>query len=121
MSSQHDDTTIRHHLFVDTKCRWDFLGNYNGWVIRSVSAIIYHKGDISDIGPGHILKSLDAQTELLKSTRNAIAGSEESSLAGQLKLLRTDLNDQQRRDEEAREKFSELISKRLDKISHCTK
>lgn len=90
---------------------------YKGISLTSGWQPVEIQGDISDIGPGHILKSLDAQTELLKSTRDAIASSEESSLAGQLKLLRTDLNDQQRRDEEAREKFSELISKHLEEFA----
>lgn len=41
-------------------------------------------------------RSAAEQTELLSATRDAIAGSEESSLAGQLKLLRADLGDRQR-------------------------
>ena len=45
------------------------------------------------------------QRELLQSTRDAIAGEEESSLAGQLKLLRVDLSDRQRDDAAVRERF----------------
>lgn len=49
-----------------------------------------------DVGPEDIYETLRQQTELLEATRDAIAGSEESSLAGQLKLLRMDVADQQR-------------------------
>lgn len=42
----------------------------------------------SEVEPADILAKLDEQTRLLESTRDAVAGSEESSLAGQVKLLR---------------------------------
>lgn len=37
-----------------------------------------------DVGPENILATLNEQTKLLQATRDAIAGSEESSLAGQM-------------------------------------
>ena len=61
-----------------------------------------------EIGPADILAKLDEQTRLLAATRDAVAGDEESSLAGQMKLLRTDLADQHRDD---RQTFDELVQK----------
>ena len=55
-----------------------------------------------DVGPENILATLNEQTKLLQATRDAIAGSEESSLAGQMKLLRTDTQDWRRQEQEAR-------------------
>ena len=73
--------------------------------------------DESEIGPAEILATLNEQTLLLQTTRDAIAGSEESSLAGQMKLLRTDLEDRHRRDREARDELGNLLWKRLDEFA----
>ena len=73
--------------------------------------------DESEIGPAEILATLNEQTLLLQTTRDAIAGSEESSLAGQMKLLRTDLEDRHRRDREARDALVNLLWKRLDEFA----
>lgn len=50
-------------------------------------------GEGRDVGP-MIIKALETQTETLEKLRNAIAGDEESSLAGQMKLFRSDTSDQ---------------------------
>ncbi len=50
----------------------------------------------ADVGPQDILTVLQKHTDLLRQSRDAIAGTEESSLAGQLKLMRTDLGDHRR-------------------------
>ena len=60
----------------------------------------------SEVGPADILAKLDEQTRLLEATRDAVAGSEESSLAGQVKLLRTDLADRHRDDRQAFDNFA---------------
>ena len=60
----------------------------------------------SEVGPADILAKLDEQTRLLEATRDAVAGSEESSLAGQVKLLRTDLADRHRDDRQAFDAFA---------------
>ena len=73
--------------------------------------------DESEIGPAEILAALNEQTLLLQTTRDAIAGGEESSLSGQLKLLRTDLEDRHRRDGEARDALATLLWKRLDEFT----
>ena len=62
-----------------------------------------------EVGPADILAKLDEQTRLLQATRDAVAGSEESSLAGQMKLLRTDLADRHRDDRKAFDDFAEQV------------
>ncbi len=68
-----------------------------------------------DVGPADVVAVLREQRDLLKATRDAIAGDEESSLAGQLKLLRGDLRDRQRAFEaelwERLSGFAEMLSK----------
>ena len=49
-------------------------------------------GSSSNIGP-ELLTSMQKQNDQLDMLRNAIAGDEESSVAGQLKQLRSDAND----------------------------
>lgn len=50
----------------------------------------------TEVGPEDVLRVLEKHTDLLRQSRDAIAGTEESSLAGQLKLMRTDLGDHRR-------------------------
>ena len=66
-----------------------------------------------EVGPEDVVAVLTEQKELLQATRDAIAGGEESSLAGQLKLLRTDLSDRRREDAEARKRFEAELWQRL--------
>ena len=63
----------------------------------------------SEVGPADILAKLDEQTRLLAATRDAVAGSEESSLAGQMKLLRTDLANWHRDDRQALDGFVQQL------------
>lgn len=56
-----------------------------------------------DVGPA-LLEAMDRQNQGLDALRRAVAGEEESSLAGQLKLLRSDTNDH------ARETQRQLLS-----------
>ncbi len=67
----------------------------------------------SEVGPADILSKLDEQTRLLEATRDAVAGSEESSLAGQVKLLRTDLTDRHRDDRQAFNDFADHLWEQL--------
>ena len=67
----------------------------------------------ADVGPEEIVALLTEQKNLLQATRDAIAGSEESSLAGQLKLLRADLSDRRREDDATRKRFEAELWKRL--------
>ncbi len=71
----------------------------------------------SEVGPADILAKLDEQTRLLESTRDAVAGVEESSLAGQLKLLRTDLTDRHRDDRQAFEAFAGHLREQLTEVA----
>lgn len=72
--------------------------------------------------PGHFLDVLKKQNELLESTKKVIAGDEESSLAGRMKLIHSDLrewNDENRKRAEGFQaelwrqfsEFSEMLSK----------
>ena len=68
-------------------------------------------------GPEEILAELRSHTEMLRqlqAVREAIAGAEESSLAGQLKLMRTDLQDARREDRASREAFEKDLWAKLD-------
>ena len=69
----------------------------------------------ADVGPEEVVAVLTEQKDLLQAIREAIAGGEESSLAGQLKLLRGDLRDRQRAFEaqlwERLAGFAEMLSR----------
>ncbi|NJM12284.1 MAG: hypothetical protein HC889_10705 [Synechococcaceae cyanobacterium SM1_2_3] len=51
---------------------------------------------VANAGPEEILSALLDQNQILKALKTAISSSEETSLVGQLKLLRTDENDRHR-------------------------
>ena len=70
-----------------------------------------------EASPEQVVALLEQQTQLLQATRDAIAGREESSLAGQLGLLRTALSDRQRQDKEYREQFEEKLWKHLTEFA----
>ena len=72
---------------------------------------------VSETGPEEILVELRRHTEmlhLLPNLRDAIAGAEESSLAGQLKLMRTDFQDARRQERANRTAFEESLWTKLD-------
>ena len=71
----------------------------------------------SEVGPADILSKLDEQTRLLEATRDAVAGSEESSLSGQMKLLRTDLTDRHRDDRQAFDAFADHLREQLKEVA----
>ena len=71
----------------------------------------------AEVGPEEILDELRGHTAMLRllpDVREAIAGAEESSLAGQLKLLRADLLDARRVDRTGREAFEKELWQKLD-------
>jgi len=75
-----------------------------------------HKQAIStskDVGP-EILKSLEKQTAHIEALKHAIAGSEESSLAGQVKLFRTDARDWHDDDKKSMEILTQELWRRLE-------
>lgn len=74
---------------------------------------------VSEAGPEEILSELCSHTEMLQllpSLRDAVAGAEESSLAGQLKLMRTDFQDARRDERSRRTEFEESLWGRLDAV-----
>ena len=73
----------------------------------------------NEVGPEAILHELQKQSqvlELLPDVRDAIAGAEESSLAGQLKLFRTDFQDARREDQARRSTFESSLWTKLDEF-----
>ena len=73
------------------------------------------EGAAADVQPSDLLAALNDQTQLLEATREAVAGTEESSLAGQLKLMRTDLADRRREQADAMRAMIESLWMRLDR------
>ena len=72
---------------------------------------------VAEAGPEEILGEMRRHTEMLEllpNLRDAIAGAEESSLAGQLKLIRTDFHDARREDRANRTVFEESLWSKLD-------
>ena len=69
--------------------------------------------DTEGATPEDVLVAIKEQTELLRATRDAIAGSEESSLSGQVKLMRTDMRDHARNEREERKAFAEKLWQQL--------
>ncbi len=70
-----------------------------------------------EAGPEEILSELrnhSQMLQLLPTLRDAIAGADESSLAGQLKLMRTDFQDARREDRANRAEFEESLWAKLD-------
>ncbi len=85
-------------------------------VFRGMEPFLTVKGAgtvAAEVGPEDVVAVLNEQKDLLKATRDAIAGGEESSLAGQLKLLRADLWDRRREDAAVRERFEAKLWERL--------
>jgi len=82
----------------------------------------------SDVTASDLLAALNAQTEQMQLLRQdqrerlnalhaAVAGQEETNLAGQMKLLRADMNDRDRQDRLDREEFSGKLWRRLEEFS----
>lgn len=92
------------------------LGIFAGLIFRFAERRF--KGDIlndeqSEISPEDIAKILNEQKDLMQDMRDAIASPEESSLAGQLKLLRTDLTDRHKENTSFQERFEAELWQRL--------
>jgi chromosome segregation ATPase len=80
--------------------------------------------ELEGAGPEEILGALVQQNETLAGLRTAIAGSEETSLVGQLKLLRSDQNDQHKevmggieKDRETLNQFAGQLWQRLEQFA----
>lgn len=80
-----------------------------------------------DVGAAEIYRSVNEQTELLKGLQDSIAGEDESTLVGQLKLMRSDVNDNHRllykESQETKESTEKLVfaateqSERLERFT----
>ena len=75
------------------------------------------RSDRTGVGPEQVVALLQEQKGLLQETRDAIAGREESSLAGQLGLLRRDLSDRRRTDDDYREGFEKKLWEHLTEFA----
>jgi hypothetical protein len=65
--------------------------------------------EIKDVEPKDILRAIISQEQHLVGLRKAISGEEESSLTGQIKLLRSDISDNHRNQQDAFGVFSKEL------------
>lgn len=73
--------------------------------------------EIRDVEPKDILRAIVNQEKHLVELKKAISSDNESSLTGQIKLLRSDVNDNNRQQQENFEKFSQKLWKNLKEFS----
>lgn len=66
-----------------------------------------------DVTPSDIYRVLNEQKDLQEAVRKSIAGSEESSLVGQIRLLRSDFTDFSRKSDASRLEFEARLFKEL--------
>jgi len=62
-----------------------------------------------EVTPAHILRSLENQNQTLEQVARGLSASEEGSVVGQLKMVRTDLGDGFAQSRKAREAFEEKL------------
>jgi len=62
-----------------------------------------------EVTPGHILSSLERQNVSLETMLRSLSASEEGSVVGQLKMVRTDLSDAANRQRQSREQFESRL------------
>ncbi len=92
-------------------------GIFFGVLFRVLEPLLIRRDDAAAAGDSPeeaIVALLTEQKVLNQGIRDAIAGSEESSLAGQLKLLRADLSDRRREEDTTRERFERELWQRLE-------
>ena len=70
-----------------------------------------------DITPNDIHAALTAQAELLGKIAQGLSGSEEGSLVGQLKLLRSEVGDFSRSQRDSQQAFSERLWSEMDRFA----
>jgi len=70
-----------------------------------------------DVTPGDIYRSMRDNNDLLSDLKNAIAGTEEGSLVGQVKLLRSDIGDFRSETNRTRNEFNERLWKELQNFA----
>lgn len=76
------------------------------------------KGAVVDsVTPEHIYGAMTRQVELLESLGQSLTGNEEGSVAGQLKLLRTDISDFRNNLGRDRESFEKQLFEHMDSFA----
>jgi hypothetical protein len=99
----HIDTSIPSLLDgLKTAFITSIVGMVFAMVFNAVDAWIFsakreNSEVIEEVTPKHIYSALQSQTEALQQMAAGITGNEEGSLVGQIKLLKSDLNDNSRR------------------------
>ncbi|MCK5818255.1 MAG: hypothetical protein KAH18_03170 [Psychromonas sp.] len=73
--------------------------------------------EIIDVQPKDILNAIVNQGEHLAQLKKAISSDNDSSLTAQIKLLRSDVNDNNKQQQQSFKKFSEQLWKSLDEFS----
>lgn len=86
-------------------------------ILRSLLSRSNEKNDDVIVEPKDILNAISLQSEHLKELKDAISGGEDSSLASQLKLLRSDANDNHRQNTKNFETFSEKLWENLNNVA----
>ena len=73
--------------------------------------------EINDVEPKDILHAINSQTDLLVKLNTSISNDNESSLTGQIKLLRSDINDNNKQQQNNVEIFSKELWRNLEEFS----
>jgi len=96
-------------------------GMFGGVLFRLISFASWMQPEQQEhsdnVSSGDILRALRDQSQLLEAVRDVIGGTEESSLAGQIKLFRTDMADMHRENRTARAELLDDLRTRLDKFA----
>lgn len=87
------------------------------WWDASRKVVVDPRAVPEQIGPKEIYGQLRKQSESMSLLVQAIGGSEENSMVGQLKLLRTDVNDFRSSEQRSHQAFEEKLWQQLHEFS----
>lgn len=87
------------------------------WRISNKANVNKNSNVLIDVGPREIYGQLKRQTEALDLLLRAVGGSEENSMVGQLKLLRTDMNDFRSSQQRSQATFEEKLWQQLKEFA----
>lgn len=87
------------------------------WVISQKPPVTDIAAPVDEVGPKEIFTQLQKQNESMELLLRAVGGTEENSLVGQLKLLRTDVNDFRSVQQRTQQAFEEQLWQQLSKFA----
>lgn len=79
------------------------------WFVSKKTPVNDIAGSVDEVGPTEIFTQLQKQNETMDLLLRSVGGSEENSMVGQLKLLRTDVNDYRSSQQRAQQNFEEKL------------